>query len=146
MEAGNADLRRRDAEARERAQTVFDRPLVLEAGAGTGKTATLVARIVSWCLGPGWELSAAAIDGEDALREAGAPADRIAARVTSRVVAITFTEAAAAEMAKRVGEALAQIQRGESPCGLRESLSSANDERQQRARALLGTLDRMVIR
>ena len=31
-----------DSLARERAQTVFDRPLVLEAGAGTGKTSTLV--------------------------------------------------------------------------------------------------------
>ena len=33
----------------------FRSPLLLEAGAGTGKTATLVARIVHWCAGPGWE-------------------------------------------------------------------------------------------
>ncbi len=49
------DLRARDHEARRAAQTVFDRPLVLEAGAGTGKTTTLVARLLVWTLGPGWE-------------------------------------------------------------------------------------------
>ena len=35
------DLLGRDREARRAAQTVFDRPVVLEAGAGTGKTTTL---------------------------------------------------------------------------------------------------------
>ncbi|HUK14508.1 MAG TPA: UvrD-helicase domain-containing protein, partial [Thermoanaerobaculaceae bacterium] len=58
-------LREADRRARARSQTEFDRPLVLEAGAGTGKTATLVARVLAWCLGPGWrraetELGAAA--------------------------------------------------------------------------------------
>ena len=47
-----------DAEARRRAVTEFDRPLMLAAGAGTGKTATLVVRVAHWCLGPGWELEA----------------------------------------------------------------------------------------
>jgi len=47
-----------DHRARLRSQTVFDRPQVLEAGAGTGKTATLVARILAWCLGPGWRRAA----------------------------------------------------------------------------------------
>ena len=55
-----------DAEARRLAQTCFDRPLVLEAGAGTGKTATLVARVLSWCLGPGWEAAGREVEGEDA--------------------------------------------------------------------------------
>ena len=50
-----AAARAADARARERAQSLFDRPLVLEAGAGTGKTTALVARTLAWCLGPGWE-------------------------------------------------------------------------------------------
>ena len=48
-------LREADRQARIFAQREFVRPVVLEAGAGTGKTATLVARIVTWCIGPGWE-------------------------------------------------------------------------------------------
>ena len=47
-----------DAQARARAQLEFDRPLVVEAGAGTGKTAVLTSRLVAWSLGPGWERSA----------------------------------------------------------------------------------------
>ena len=56
-----ADARAADADARLRAQNSFARPLVLEAGAGTGKTATLVARIVAWCVGPGWRRAAAEV-------------------------------------------------------------------------------------
>ena len=44
-----------DGAARRRAVLEFSRPLLLSAGAGTGKTATLVARICHWVLGPGWE-------------------------------------------------------------------------------------------
>ena len=33
----------------------FDRPLVLQAGAGTGKTTTLIGRLLAWCLGAGWD-------------------------------------------------------------------------------------------
>ena len=51
-------LRHRDPEARRAAQTFFDRPLVLEAGAGTGKTTTLIGRLLAWTLGPGWERAA----------------------------------------------------------------------------------------
>ena len=47
-----------DTEARELAHTEFETPLVIEAGAGTGKTALLTARAVAWCVGPGWELHA----------------------------------------------------------------------------------------
>ena len=43
-----------DDDARRLAQTEFDRPLAVEAGAGTGKTTVLVARILAWCLGRGW--------------------------------------------------------------------------------------------
>ncbi|MEM7248499.1 MAG: UvrD-helicase domain-containing protein, partial [Acidobacteriota bacterium] len=50
-----ATLRESDARARRLACTEFERPLVVEAGAGTGKTATLTARALAWCVGPGWE-------------------------------------------------------------------------------------------
>ncbi|RKX36841.1 MAG: hypothetical protein DRP64_18020, partial [Verrucomicrobia bacterium] len=94
-----------DFEDRLVAQTVFDRPVVLEAGAGTGKTAALVARIVAWSLGPGWDM---ALSGFDA---AEIDNDRVAAVVLNGVVAITFTEDAAAEMARRVAQAFDEIHR-----------------------------------
>ena len=69
------------------------------------KTATLVARILSWCLGPGWERAADALGAASpeapVAPDAVAP-EQIAARVLEGVVAITFTEAAASEMAERV--------------------------------------------
>ncbi len=100
MNPASGAQRELDCRARLAAQTVFDRPLALEAGAGTGKTATLVARIVAWCLGPGWEFEA----------ERGGTDDEIATRVLDGIVAITFTDAAAAEMAGRVAEALAALE------------------------------------
>jgi ATP-dependent helicase/nuclease subunit A len=68
-----------DDPARAAVKTDLDRTLFLEAGAGSGKTTSLVERFV-------------------ALVEAGIPADRIAA--------ITFTEKAARELADRVRQAL----------------------------------------
>ncbi|RLE30392.1 MAG: hypothetical protein DRJ61_12885, partial [Acidobacteria bacterium] len=97
-----------DIEARLVAQTVFDRPVVLEAGAGTGKTAALVARIVAWSLGPGWDR---ALGGFDAAERDN---DRVAAVVLNGIVAITFTEDAAAEMARRVAQAFDEIHRSET--------------------------------
>ena len=143
-----AALRAVDAEARRRAQTSFERPLVLEAGAGTGKTATLVARVVGWCLGPGWRRAAA--DAAARRRRPGpeeAPAaERVAARVLDGVVAITFTEAAAAEMASRVAQALAEVERGALPKGvLPEALAGAGGEERPRAAALLAALDHLVV-
>jgi len=88
-----------DLEARLAAQTEFSRHVALQAGAGTGKTAALVARIVAWSVGPGWET--AARNGDDD--------ETVAARVLEGVVAITFSEAAAAEMASRTAEALAAL-------------------------------------
>ena len=140
--------READSLARERAQTVFDRPLVLEAGAGTGKTSTLVARIVAWCVGEGWtraeERIAASQRGEPtSIQERRA---RIAADVLGRVVAITFTDAAAAEMSARVGGGLADLSRGESVLGFREDrLGVPKPECRARALALVGMLDYLVV-
>ncbi len=134
MTRSDAELRRLDARARELAQTEFGRPLVLEAGAGTGKTTALVARVLAWSLGPGWERA------QQALAETRP--DRVARRVLSGVVAITFTEAAAAEMASRMGAALNEVERGERPLGVLESALPA--PRRERARALRGALEHLV--
>ncbi len=148
VERSLESLRERDAHARREAQREFRRPFILEAGAGTGKTTELVARVLVWGLGPGWARA------EEALRrEAGPgpqhdapPADRVAARLLRRVVAITFTEAAAAEMDARIGEALREVERGELPLGLHtDSLPESLAARRQRAHALRGALDHMVV-
>lgn len=100
-----------DREARRAAVEVWDRPLLVEAGAGSGKTAVLVARLVAWTVGPGWE-RAAADQGP------GAEADVIARRCFDGAVAMTFTEAAAAEMAERTRAALELLAAGELPVGV----------------------------
>lgn len=103
-----------DQPARDLAVTEFARPVVLEAGAGTGKTRALVARLATWILGPGW--ASAATELEERRRLTGAPPvepSEIAARVAEGTVAITFTEAAAAEMARRLGELLAELAGGQ---------------------------------
>ena len=140
-----------DAEARFLAQTCFGQPVVLEAGAGTGKTTALVARVVAWALGEGWARAAAhlAASGDAAARES----DRVAARVLQRMVAITFTETAAAEMAKRVGATFAKIASGAAPDELAEkdgidlrALALDASDRRTRAKALASALDRLVVR
>jgi len=131
--------RAQDAEARLAAQSRFEHPLVLEAGAGTGKTAALVARVVGWCLGPGWER---------ALEQRGAdtPRERLAAHVLSRVAAITFTEAAAAEMGQRVAEALEQVESGNAPRGVAvAALPGTPELRAERAVALRAVLDQLRV-
>jgi ATP-dependent helicase/nuclease subunit A len=144
-----------DAAARRAAQTRFDRPLVVEAGAGTGKTTTLVARLLAWCLGEGWERArvrrAASPAPEPGSAGSGggetAGGERIAASVLSRVVAITFTEAAAAEMAGRAARELASLAAGgEVPGWLDAEALPPAAERGERARALLGTLDHLAVR
>ena len=130
-----------DAPARRLAVRDFTRPLLLEAGAGTGKTATLVGRVVTWALGPGWEEVAAARDGE-------LEAERIAPLVLEGISAITFTEAAAAELSTRVGRVLRDLEMAgedELPIGLeRCDLPAAHDEWSVRARALRASLDRLT--
>ncbi len=125
-----------DERARRAAVTQFDSPLALEAGAGTGKTATLVARVVAWCLGPGWERAQAHF-----AQDSSAGEEAIAARVLSRTVAITFTESAAAEMSQRVGAALVDVEAGREPVGMQGGLSEDRERLGDRARALLGALD-----
>jgi ATP-dependent helicase/nuclease subunit A len=142
-----ADLLAGDRAARRAAQTRFDVPLVLQAGAGTGKTTTLIGRLLAWTLGEGWERATRRL----AERAAGKPReegpDRIAAEVLGRVVAITFTEAAAAEMAGRAARELASLASGApAPDWLEASILPPNPERARRARALLGTLDHLAVR
>lgn len=131
-----SDIRKEDELARKHAQTVFDRHMVLEAGAGTGKTAVLVARIVSWCMGPGWQLH----------HRSKHPA-AVAKKTIERVVAITFTERAATEMAERVTSAFQAIHSGKSVIGLPQDflqdLSAA--EIRVRSAAFLTSLDRLNI-
>jgi ATP-dependent helicase/nuclease subunit A len=142
-----ADLRSEDRAARHAAQTRFDVPLVLQAGAGTGKTTTLIGRLLAWTLGEGWERAARRL----AERSTGKPRDegpdRVAAEALGRVVAITFTEAAAAEMAGRAARELASLAAGHpAPDWLEVSLLPPDPERSRRARALLGTLDHLAVR
>jgi ATP-dependent helicase/nuclease subunit A len=136
------ELQKRDAEARRAAQEVFDRPFVLEAGAGTGKTAALVSRVLAWCLGNGWERAAAEV--ADTSEETGRD-HRTAVRVLSGVVAITFTEAAAAEMARRIDAALSQVERGELPVGVIEECLPAEAIRRERAHGLRSALDSLEV-
>ncbi|MEA2601171.1 MAG: hypothetical protein QOF89_2163 [Acidobacteriota bacterium] len=144
-------LREQDRDARRAAQTRFDRPLVLQAGAGTGKTTTLIGRLLSWTLGTGWERTERRLAERAAARPFGRPEeitpDRIAAEVLGGVVAITFTEAAAAEMAGRTAKELASLAAGgEIPAWLDAGLLPAASERAARARSLLGTLDHLAVR
>ncbi len=180
----------RDRQARAAAQTRFDRPLVLEAGAGTGKTTTLIARLLAWCLGPGWDRAAGepgaataappvseilagpetltsstsptgsqALAGVATLAGAATPAaptlltgpavaadEVVAARVLRRVVALTFTEAAAAEMAERAARELAALARGGRVADwMGAAALPAGPDLVRRARALVATLDHLSV-
>jgi ATP-dependent helicase/nuclease subunit A len=127
-----------DLEARVRAQSDFDGPLVVEAGAGTGKTALLVARIAAWCVGPGWQRHEAV----------GVSVDVVARNVVDRVVAITFTDAAAAEMAERLAGLLAALAAGEPPESWQPDSAVVPDvgpELTRRATAILDELHRLRV-
>jgi ATP-dependent helicase/nuclease subunit A len=145
-----SSLRAADLAARRAAQTRFGRPLVLQAGAGTGKTTTLIGRLLAWSLGEGWERAARRlaerIEKKTGRRGEEGP-DRVAAEVLGRVVAITFTEAAAAEMAGRAARELAALASGAPPPDwLEASVLPPASELAPRARALLGTLDHLAVR
>ncbi len=142
-------LRQQDESARRAAQRHFEGPLVLEAGAGTGKTSTLIARIVVWSMGPGWERALRRGHGVGALgkKQEGEEYERVAPEVLRRVAAITFTDAAAAEIEERVCAALEQLVRGTTPEGIyEEGLPPACEERRARARALRGAVEYLVVR
>jgi ATP-dependent helicase/nuclease subunit A len=147
--SGAAELLARDRAARAVAQTRFDRPLVVEAGAGTGKTTTLIARLLAWCLGEGWDQaarSAPAAGGEAVAAGDAAAPEATAARVLRRVVALTFTEAAAAEMAERAARELLALARGGSAPGwLAAARLPPPPELARRAQALLATLDHLAV-
>jgi ATP-dependent helicase/nuclease subunit A len=141
------DPRAADRAARHAAQTRFDVPLVLQAGAGTGKTTTLIGRLLAWTLGEGWERAARRLAERSTGRPRDEGPDRVAAEALGRVVAITFTEAAAAEMAGRAARELASLAAGHpAPDWLEASLLPPDPERSRRARALLGTLDHLAVR
>jgi ATP-dependent helicase/nuclease subunit A len=144
----DSDLRAADRAARRAAQTRFGPPLVLQAGAGTGKTTTLISRLLAWTLGPGWERAVRRLAelADSGRREEPAP-ERIAAEALGRVVAITFTEAAAAEMAGRAARELSVLAAGgAAPSWLDASALPPSEERRRRAQALLGTLDHLAVR
>ena len=137
----SAGARALDAQARARAQLAFDRPLVVEAGAGTGKTAVLTSRLVAWSLGPGWEssVSRAAEGGTEAEPKA------IARDVLGRIAAITFTEAAAAEMAMRIERSLEGVESGTPEPWLDDAALPPEAVRPARAQALREQLDHLTV-
>lgn len=146
MSVESTTLPLHDADARRLGRSEFTRPLVLEAGAGTGKTAVLVARIVHWCLGLGWERAAAELQARGDADAAALRPEQVAERVASGVVAITFTDAAAVEMQMRVASALRGVVQGQEPNWL-ESAELAHDPAvlSQRAAALASSADRFRI-
>jgi ATP-dependent exoDNAse (exonuclease V) beta subunit len=134
------DLRAADGRARRIARGEFGRPIVLEAGAGTGKTSALVARVATWTLTLGWEKASAHLG-------AGAPPARIAERTLERVAMITFTEKAAVEMERRIGAAFRDLSGGTQVKGLPvDELRLPALELRQRAAALGAALDRLQVR
>lgn len=126
-----------DAIARRVARTEFGKPVVLRAGAGTGKTAALVARVVCWVTGEGWDKSQRTLGAD-------ATAARVAFRTLSRVVAITFTEAAAAEMSERISLALHKVGTRCAVEGL--PVDELHEQSVERARLLLQNIDHLQVR
>ncbi len=116
-----------DRRARHLAITEFRRPLLVTAGAGSGKTSTLVARVLAWAIGPGWAKHVARAP----LPEAGAE------ELFRRIVAVTFTDRAAGEMRERLLKELARLANGEPVTGLEiATLRIAPDEVRRRAGTL----------
>ena len=102
-----------DQAARDRIARVHDETLFVEAGAGSGKTSSLVSRVVNLVVG-----------GAD---------------VTS-IAAITFTEAAAAELRSRVRQTLEAVERGQPALHVVDT-----PEARTRAATALDDLDRATI-
>ena len=98
-----------DQAARRQALLDHDRTLLVEAGAGTGKTSLLAGRIV-FLLANG--------------------------RAPRHIVAITFTEAAAAELLDRINEYATQVLQGKVPDALQEALPAGLSEEQRQQLSL----------
>jgi len=99
-------------------------------------------------LGAGWDrMESALAERAAAGQRVDASPERVAAAVLRGVVAITFTEAAAAEMATRASERLGSLARGdEPPSWLDAAVLPPPGERTRRARALVATLDHLAVR
>ena len=95
----------RDDDSRLRAMATHDRSFLVEAGAGSGKTAVMAGRIAM-------------------MLAAGIPPKHIAA--------VTFTELAASELLLRVREFVAALADGETPSELRIALPQGLSEQQRR--------------
>ncbi|MFT4710770.1 MAG: ATP-dependent helicase/nuclease subunit A, partial [Planctomycetota bacterium] len=90
-----------DQAMRTRFRTVLDRNAVVEAGAGTGKTTLVVERIL--CLVMGRDIG----ERGETYPSSGLPI--LAAPIPiERIVAITFTELAAGELASRVRDRMTE--------------------------------------
>jgi len=126
-----------DVQTRELAQREFERPVVVVAGAGTGKTTLLVARVIAWCTGPGWRRHASRLESPDAVARA----------VMEGVVAITFTEKAAAEMAERIAGSLVKLAAGTVPLGWSPADADDDDTESvpERASALVDEAHRLRV-
>ncbi len=107
-----------DLEARRKALTAHDVSLVVEAGAGTGKTSVMAGRIAM--------LLAAGVQPES-------------------IVAITFTELAAGELLTRVEKFVEMLIRGDIPRDLEPAFEAGlQHEQQARLRAAAERLDQIV--
>ncbi len=137
MNSNDLELRQADEAARKIARSEFRHPVVLEAGAGTGKTATLVARILVWALGPGW------LAKSD--EHADLDQEQTAAKVLDGIVAITFTDKASVEMSQRLARATMQIIKSETVIGIDSEDLPDPARAQSRARAILAQMDRIHI-
>ena len=104
MSIAPSDKPAQDAEARRRALTDLGATLLVEAGAGTGKTSLLAGRVTMLLLN-------------------GIPPGQIAA--------ITFTEAAASELAERVHAYVSELLAGTVPKPLEAVLSGGIDVQQR---------------
>lgn len=131
-----------DLEARTQAATTFDRPVTVEAGAGTGKTTLLIHRLLVWTLDIGWQKTSSDLPASGTTPEP----ERTASRLLDRIVAITFTEAAAAELADRFVTAIAGAAHNDLPVGFQRDWLSVDDPTlADRARWLLPQVDRAHI-
>ncbi len=139
-----AAIRAFDTQARELAVSQFDRPVALVAGAGSGKTATLVARVIVWALGPGFTAAEQALAARS---HAQMRFEQAAVDTLDRILAITFTEKATVEMSDRITEVLVSLARGDAPPPWVpvEKLPTEAAERRARARALLDAVDHLHV-